>query len=109
MTDESYSKLQNSVDYTGSQLDIVAMQLSKVEKILPTECQESDVASVMELLDTMSDVKNEYKNLKKDLQEVQQLQKQMTNSLRYQMNELAQTFNLLKKRIESTAPSPPPN
>ncbi|XP_059619427.1 uncharacterized protein LOC132263615 [Phlebotomus argentipes] len=109
MTDKMYSTLQNSVDYTGSQLDIVASQLSAVEKNLPTECEEGDVASVMELLETMTEVKNEYQNLKKDLQEVQQLQKQMTHSLRYQMRELAQTFSLLKKRIESTAPSPPPN
>lgn len=67
--------------------------------------------SVMELLESMTEVKNEYHNLRKDLQEVQQLQKEMSNSLRYQMKVMQQTCNILKKRIQLNVdqqqPQPP--
>lgn len=56
--------------------------------------------SIVELLESMTEVKNEYQNLQKDIKEVQQLQKEMTTSLRQQMRVMSHTFQLLKKRIE---------
>lgn len=67
--------------------------------------EEVDNESVMELLDSMSEVKKEYTNLRKDIKEVQELQKEMNNSLRYQMRTMTQTFSILKKKIESKAAS----
>lgn len=58
---------------------------------------------VMQLLESVTEVKNEYQNLRKDLKEVQQLQKEMSTSLRYQMQSMTQTFNILKKKIEANA------
>lgn len=58
---------------------------------------------VMQLLESVTEVKNEYQNLRKDLKEVQQLQKEMSKSLRYQMQSMTQTFNILKKKIEANA------
>jgi len=48
----------------------------------------------------MTEVKNEYQNLRKDLKEVQQLQKEMTTTLIYQRQAMLQTFRMLKKRLE---------
>lgn len=68
---------------------------------------EVDSLSVLEVLDSVTEVKNEYKNLQKDIKEVQQLQREMTASLQYQMRTMKQTFNLLKKRIELRTEPPP--
>ena len=67
-----------------------------------------DTTSVLEVLDSMSTVKNEYANLRQDLQEVQQLQKEMASTLQFQMRSMTQTYNILKKRIESTTSLPVP-
>lgn len=48
-----------------------------------------------------TEVKHDYENLRKDLKEVQQLQKEMTHSLRYQLRTMSQTFEILKKKIEA--------
>lgn len=65
--------------------------------------EEVDNVVVMELLESMTEVKNEYQNLRKDIQEVQQLQKEMNHSLRYQMSVMTQKFRILKKKIELNA------
>lgn len=79
----------------------------EVEKTLINgEGVESDVDNVvvMELLESVTEVKEEYQNLRKDIQEVQQLQKEMNNSLRNQMRMMTQTFAVLKKKIEKNIP-----
>lgn len=81
-----------------------------MEKTLQTGDDEVDNLSVMDLLESVTEVKNEYQNLQKDIKEVQQLQKEMATSLRYQMRTMSQTFKLLKKRIEMRVePLPPQN
>lgn len=69
---------------------------------IDTEDNEDNVC-VMQLLESVTEVKNEYQNLRKDLKEVQQLQKEMSTTLRYQMQSMTQTFNILKKKIEANA------
>lgn len=102
-------KWNSQVKNTGDQLDVFTSRLIDVERHLYNSTLEGgggdevDDACVMELLESMTEVKNEYQNLRKDIQEVQQLQKEMTSSLRYQMRAMTQTFNLLKKRIEVNA------
>lgn len=96
------------VENAGSQLQSFATRLEAVEKSIVISAdtgEEVDNESVMELLDSMNEVKNEYKNLRKDIKEVQELQKEMNNSLRYQMRTMTQTFHILKKKIESKAAS----
>lgn len=80
-------------------------KLNQVENLISssTNADADDSAtefSVMELLESMTEVNNEYQNLRKDLKEVQQLQKEMTTTLRFQMRSMSQTFQMLKKRIE---------
>lgn len=82
----------------------MAHKLHEVERSLDnTNADEMDDICVMELLESMTEVKNEYQNLRKDIQEVQQLQRDVTTSIRFQMRTMHQTFQMLKKRIELKA------
>lgn len=91
----------------GCHLDSVQTRLTQVEKTLLFDDDIVDSVSVMEVLESVTEVNNEYKNLHKDIKEVQQLQKEMTASLQYQLRTMRQTFTILKKRLESrTEPLP---
>lgn len=89
------------VETAGSQLSTVTDKLSSVETIL-TDAIDGDVddVAVMTLLESMTEVKIEYQNLRKDIKEVQQLQKEMTTSLICQRQKMVQTFRILKRKIE---------
>lgn len=102
-----YPFIGKQVQCAGHHLDTVQSRLTQVEKTLLFDNDEVDNLSVLEVLDSVTEVKNEYKNLQKDIKEVQQLQREMTASLQYQMRTMKQTFNLLKKRIESRIEPPP--
>lgn len=80
--------------------------MGNVERnILPNPVQNPEVQvdsdCVMELLESVSDVTNEYVTLRKDLSEMHQLQQEMSTNLRYQMRLMTQTFGMLKARIEA--------
>lgn len=82
----------------------MACKLVEVEKNLGEGNGEFDNVVVMELLESMTEVKNEYQNLRKDIKEVQKLQKEMNTSLRHQMRVMTQSFAILKKKIELNVP-----
>lgn len=94
------------MDNANSQLDTLHSKLGNVEKnILPDPVQDSqeevDTECVIELLESVSDVTNEYVTLRKDLTEMHQLQQEMSTNLRYQMHLMTSTFSMLKQRIEA--------
>jgi hypothetical protein len=95
------------VDNANTQLDTLATKLCNVEKnILPNPVErpeeaEVDTECVIELLESVSDVTNEYVTLRKDLTEMHQLQQEMSTNLRYQMRLMTTTFSMLKQRIEA--------
>lgn len=92
----------------GNHLDSVQSRLTQVEKTLLFDDDVVDSVSVMEVLESVTEVKNEYQNLHKDIKEVQQLQREMTASLQYQLRTMRQTFKILKKKLElRTEPLPP--
>ncbi|XP_030568777.1 uncharacterized protein LOC115768353 [Drosophila novamexicana] len=100
---EDISALEKSVANAGSQLYTMAHKLHAVERSLDqTAMEQMDEMEVMELLESMTEVKNEYQNLRKDIQEVQQLQRDVSTSIRYQMTNMQQTFQMLKKRIATS-------
>lgn len=101
MISDALGDLEKCVDTAGTQLDSLALKLTDVEKNLDENDMEGLETGMMELLESVTEVKNEYQNLRKDLQEVQQLQKEMTCSLRYQLRTMTQTFHVLKKKIEA--------
>lgn len=57
--------------------------------------------SVLRLLRTVTQVKEEYEVLRQDIHEVQQLQKQLTDSLKAQLSQVHGHFNVLRNRIVS--------
>lgn len=90
----------------GSQLYTMAHKLHAVERSLEqTTMEQMDEMEVLELLESMSEVTNEYQNLRKDIREVQQLQRDVSSSIRYQMRSMQQTFHTLKQRIASSQKS----
>lgn len=89
------------MEQTGKRLSVVASQLSLVEKSLPFHDAEVDSLSVMEVLESVSEVKAEYQNLQKDIKEVRQLQGEMTIALNNQLRATRHTLHLLKKRLAS--------
>ncbi|XP_062557750.1 uncharacterized protein LOC134222607 isoform X2 [Armigeres subalbatus] len=82
MISDALGDLEKCVDTAGTQLDSLALKITDVEKNLDENDMEGLETGMMELLESVTEVKNEYQNLRKDLQEVQQLQKEMTCSLR---------------------------
>lgn len=105
---ETNQTLQSfQVDNTNQQLDTMVSKLGNVERnILPDPLtsnpeDEVDTECVLELLESVSDVTNEYVTLRKDLSEMHRLQQDMATDLRYQMRLMTQTFGLLKQRIEA--------
>ncbi|XP_055644110.1 uncharacterized protein LOC129780153 [Toxorhynchites rutilus septentrionalis] len=101
MISDALGDLEKCVDTAGTQLDTLALKITDVERNLDGNDMEELESGMMELLESVTEVKNEYQNLQKDLQEVQQLQKEMTCSLRYQLRTMTQTFHVLKKKIEA--------
>lgn len=61
--------------------------------------REGEEVEVFQLLKSVTEVKNDYQNLRKDILEVQQLQKQLTCSLRAQLQMVHGRFNVLKHKI----------
>ncbi|KAJ6635082.1 hypothetical protein Bhyg_13665 [Pseudolycoriella hygida] len=97
-----FTSIEKSVACAGSSIDAATLKLTEVENSMIAG-DEVDTESVMELLESMTEVKNEYQNLRKDLKEVQQLQKEMTTTLIYQRQAMLHTFRMLKKRLELKA------
>ncbi|XP_004525109.1 uncharacterized protein LOC101458386 [Ceratitis capitata] len=99
---QDMSELEKSVAHAGTQLYTVAHKLHEVETTLDHTSNLDDVdgVCVMELLESMEEVKAEYHHLVQNLREVHQLQRDVTTSIRFQMRSMQQTFESLKKRIE---------
>ncbi|XP_068159485.1 uncharacterized protein [Drosophila tropicalis] len=100
---QDITALEKSVANAGSQLYTMAHKLHAVERSLDqTTMEQMDEMEVMELLESMTEVTNEYQNLRKDIQEVQQLQRDVSTSIRFQMRSMQQTFQMLKKRLATS-------
>lgn len=100
-----YFVFRSQVDNANNQLDNLATKLVKVEReILPQQeqiQQEIDGECVIELMESVSDVTNDYVALRRDLNEMQMAQREMNANLRNQMRVMTQTFALLKQKIEA--------
>ncbi|XP_014219898.1 uncharacterized protein LOC106647849 [Copidosoma floridanum] len=89
--------LEQSVQEADGKLDMIAWQIDAFEKEFQNNDTES--VSVLRLLRSVTQVKEEYQVLRQDIQEVQQLQKQLTDSLRAQLMQVHGHFNVLRNRI----------
>lgn len=59
--------------------------------------------SVLSLLQSVTQVKEDYANLRRDLNEVQELQRQVQNTVRYKAMQVQQRYQALRNRIISKA------
>ncbi|XP_012250765.1 uncharacterized protein LOC105683045 [Athalia rosae] len=95
--------LEQSVREANGKLDMITWQIETFEK----ECQDPDnEVSVLRLLRSVTQVKEEYQTLRRDILEVQQLQKQLADSLKMQLSQVQGHFNILRDKILGQKPTP---
>lgn len=85
-------------------LDNLGMKVENIEKEMYKE--DTDI-EVFKLLQSVTEVKNDYQNLRKEIMEVQELQKQLTSSLRTQLKLVQGRFNYLRDKIVVAGPISP--
>ncbi|XP_011166942.1 uncharacterized protein LOC105200863 [Solenopsis invicta] len=88
--------LEESVQKADGKLDMIAWQIDEFEKAFEDP---EDEISVLRLLHSVHQVTKDYQNLRQEILEVQQLQKQLSDSLRAQLMQVHGHFNLLRNKI----------
>ncbi|KAL0267253.1 UNVERIFIED_CONTAM: hypothetical protein PYX00_009580 [Menopon gallinae] len=72
----------------------------------PTPQQEFEQQScVMNLLQDVTQVREDYEQLRSDITEIQQLQKELSECLRSQLNQVHAKYGFLRSKIGPTLPS----
>lgn len=82
---------------TDERMGTLATQVGNIESEIFSENGEQ--IEVNNLLQSVSQVKNNYQNLRKDLMEVQDLQRQLSSSLNMQLRIMQAKFNMLKDKL----------
>ncbi|XP_076181135.1 uncharacterized protein LOC143153611 [Ptiloglossa arizonensis] len=95
--------LEQSIQKADGKLDVIAWQIDAFEKEF--EDPDSEI-SVLRLLRSVHQVTKDYENLHREILEVQQLQKQLSDSLKAQLSQVVGHFNLLRNKIVGQHKSP---
>lgn len=82
---------------TDEKMGTLASQVGDIESGIFSENGEH--VEVNNLLQSVNKVKNNYQNLRKDLMEVQDLQKQLSHTLHVQLQVMQAKFNTLKQKL----------
>lgn len=82
---------------TDQKMDVLADQVTNIESELFSE--DGSQVEVMTLLQSVTEVKNNYQNLRKEIVEVQHLQKQLSSTLQIQLQAMQSKFNTLKEKL----------
>lgn len=82
---------------TDERMGTLATQVGNIESEIFSENGEE--IEVNNLLKSVNEVKSNYQNLRKDLMEVQDLQKQLSSSLHMQLKMMQAKFNTLKNKL----------
>ncbi|XP_043267104.1 uncharacterized protein [Venturia canescens] len=94
--DATIVNLEQSVKDADGKLGMITWRIDAFEK----EFQDPDnEVSVLRLLRSVTQVKEEYQTLRQDILEVQQLQKQLSDSLKTQLTQVHGHFNILRNKI----------
>ncbi|XP_011296919.1 uncharacterized protein [Fopius arisanus] len=88
--------LEQSVHRANGKLASITWKIEAFEKEFPDPDNE---LSVLTLIRSVAQVKDEYQSLRQEILEVQQLQKQLTDSLKAQVSQVQGHFNVLRDRI----------
>lgn len=82
---------------TDERMGSLASQVGNIESEIFSENGEQ--IEVNNLLQSVNEVKSNYQNLRKDLMEVQDLQKQLSHTLHVQLQVMQAKFNSLKQKL----------
>ncbi|KYB26891.1 hypothetical protein TcasGA2_TC033436 [Tribolium castaneum] len=89
---------------TDEKLDDLASQVGHIESEFLLE--DTAEIEVNNLLRSVNEVKTNYQNLRKEIVEVQDLQKQLSTSLQLQLKMMQAKCNTLKEKVGATAGPP---
>ncbi|KAK9754219.1 Spindle and kinetochore-associated protein 2 [Popillia japonica] len=89
--------LEKQMQKTDAKLDSLAVQVGNIENEIFSE--DGTHIEVCTLLKSVNEVKNNYQNLHKEIQEVQGLQKELSSKLQGQLLLMQKKCNLLKEKL----------
>ncbi|KAL3271699.1 hypothetical protein HHI36_022171 [Cryptolaemus montrouzieri] len=95
--ERSMENIAEKMKKTDERMDILAEQVCNIESDIFSE--EGETIQVNNLLKSVNEVKENYQSLRKDLMEVQDLQKQLSSSLQSQLRIMQSKFNVLKEKV----------
>ncbi|XP_066255729.1 nuclear distribution protein nudE homolog 1-A [Euwallacea similis] len=95
--EQAVEDIENKMKDTDARLDTLALQVGNIE--LEIFSENGQDVEVHNLLKSVSEVKDNYQNLRKEILEVQDLQKQLSSSLNTQLKMMQTKFNRLKEKI----------
>ncbi|CAH0758355.1 unnamed protein product [Diatraea saccharalis] len=98
--------LEETVKQTDEQLNLMEWKMENVEKELVVPVDAQDMC-VMNLLKSVSEVRSDYNQLRRELVEVQALQRELSSRLRAQLRLVHGKFARLRQRLASAAPDAP--
>ncbi|XP_057669151.1 uncharacterized protein LOC130901650 [Diorhabda carinulata] len=98
--DQVVEELENKMKKTDERMDTLVVQVSNIENEFFVENVEQ--LEVNDLLKSVGEVKSNYQNLRKEILEVQDLQRQLSSSLHIQLKVMQAQFNTLKEKISQT-------
>lgn len=101
--DLTVDDLEQSVKRTDERLDKMAWKIDTVEKEI-AEPNDNPEVSVVTLLKSVSEVRNDYQNLRKEILEVQALQRELSSRLRQQLQQVQGKFVMLKEKLAGAPP-----
>lgn len=87
---------------TDQKLDGLASQMVEMEKEMFSE--DGAQVEVFDLLKTVSEVTSNYENLRKEIVEVQDLQKQLSSRLQIHLKTMQSRINSLKEKLCTNVP-----
>ncbi|KAJ8978790.1 hypothetical protein NQ317_015514 [Molorchus minor] len=93
--------LENKMKKTDETMDTLALQVGNIESEI--FLGDGEQIEVTDLLRSVGDVKTSYQNLRKELMEVQDLQKQLSSTLHVQLQLMQAKFNKLKEKLSQGA------
>lgn len=88
---------------TDEKLDDLAVQVGHIESEFFSE--DGAEVEVHDLLRSVNEVKTNYQHLRKEIVEVQDLQKQLSASLQLQLKLMQAKYNTLKEKIGAASPA----
>ncbi|XP_059054818.1 uncharacterized protein LOC131848881 [Achroia grisella] len=105
MTDKEITleDLEETVKQTDEQLDMMEWKMDGVEGELVEPISTQDMC-VINLLKSVSEVRSDYQQLRRELVEVQALQRELSSRLRAQLRLVHGKFARLRQRLAAASP-----